>query len=410
MTPTADPTARPFVVRILGLRLRGRLQPQAPVAASTSDVDVVAVDSIDEAAQPEPETKASLVLIRNSWADLSLPVTFKFQDAEEVVAVRAKPEVDPIRAKEERDAWILFGWRALWVLGAVGVIVGAIIAIIVTAKHGPWLRMWPGDFRCDGVCTITTRAWWSKDVDVSDRSGPHDVYLFDKMPSATVAAPFSTNLTLSRQSYTWNTYRRMNLMQRAGDKFTFDVIVTAASQVAVSVTMRSRDSGMQLFRHTLASSGRIEARVPDFDPSVGAFGVILEFNLDTHYVSFKCSGDTSQYDVSTAIASCPAQTRSPFKIPCHFPAPSAFHKAYLLLQESGVVGTAPSNMFIYQGPRIIAFVLIYIPQSLAILAALGLISYVAYHRKTPVEVWREKKTKHEAGTDEEREPMLGEDV
>ncbi|KAJ3171285.1 hypothetical protein HK101_011271, partial [Irineochytrium annulatum] len=253
-----------FTLRILGMRLRARLQPSAPAA------DAVAGDQASE-------TTASLVLIRNSWADLSIPVSYSLQEAEET------PTYDSVRAKAIRKAWFLFACRALWCLGCVGVIVASIFGILAATRVHADVY----DFlKCAGVCRLETRAWLSKNVEVVDfhQNGTHGIYLFDEKPTSTYAANFSTNVTVepwpSRQ---YGPSRRIELLQRGGDHFTFDVNLTATKSAKASVVIRMDSfDGVNLFHYTLSESGRIDARIPNDFPSLDAFEADLSITLSEY--------------------------------------------------------------------------------------------------------------------------------
>ncbi|KAJ3171327.1 hypothetical protein HK101_011263 [Irineochytrium annulatum] len=394
-----------FTLRILGMRLRARLQPSAPAA------DAVAGDQASE-------TTASLVLIRNSWANLSLPVSYSRKDAEEV----QQPTYDPVRAKEIWTACYLFACRALWCLGCVGVIVASIFGILAATRvHADVYEY----VKCGGVCGLDTRAWLSKNVEVVDthQDGPHVIYLFDEKPTSTYAANFSTNVTMEHMESAWPPWqygppRRIQLLQRGGDHFTFDVNLTATKTANASVIIRMDSfDGMNLFKHTLFESGRIDARIPNYFPSLGAFEADLSITLvgysGNRTAQIQATGETSKYNVTNALAFCPPQyVYTPYDDwkPCNFTAPSAFRSAHIVLQEPGDFVGGMTRVEFHQHPRILAFVSLYLAQTLAILTAVGTLALILWHRRTPVEIWRMKKDYVEVRTDEEHEPLFGGDV
>ncbi|KAJ3149887.1 hypothetical protein HK101_002004 [Irineochytrium annulatum] len=447
--PTRDGDTARFTLRILGLAIRGRVALPPPIAATAVDADADAIVSGDRAT----ETKGALMLLKNSWADISLPLTFSLQPYADETPVN-----DSARDKKIRDGWVSFGFRALWYLGCIVVIYKAYHAGIYAKYYGPYKGHdggHPVRENCDGVFHYEMPAWWAKDVLV-EQMGTYDAFIFKEEPS-TVAATFSRNVTLTldktRNPWDWNYGREVvvvKLLQRSGEKFTFDVNLTSLPDPQAHVTIEMFDPEVytSFFRFTAKESGRYEARVPDFSSASGAFPVHLRFTLgpsanewsmpaisvrgetsanerSTAAISARgetyanerstamvsASGETYKYNVSAAVASCPSKSRSPKYTPCALTSLSLFRPSHVILQDiEDLVGTKTTFVSLRERPRIIAVMSLYAPYGLVILAASVTLAFVLWNKKTPVEAWMERRAKKDIGTEEEREPMLGEDV
>ncbi|KAJ3149886.1 hypothetical protein HK101_002003 [Irineochytrium annulatum] len=412
--PSTDSNSARFTLRILGLPLRGRVMLSPPVAATAVDADADA-DAV-VSGERATETKGTLVLLRNSWADLSLPLTFSLQPDADETSVH-----DPERAKRIKDGWISFGYRALWCLGCIGVIYVSYLVCLYVKWNGPY----NGDdgrgyvsMRCGDVCQYEMPAWWYKSVEFT-RSESHDAFLLmDK--SHTIPATFTKNMTLNMERGRWGDNRQVlvKLLQRGGEDFTFDVNLTKATEpfARVTIDMFNPDTNADIFQLTIKESGRYEAHVPEYNLVNGPVWTHLRFTLGPYMTEaataqISASGETRKYNVSAALASCPAEMRTPISRPCNFNAPSPFHSSLVVFQQiEGPVDSGSSWVYLDLRPRIAAIISQYVPMGLISLAALVTLAFVLWNRRTPVEAWREKRVKKDVGTDEEREPMLGEDV
>ncbi|KAJ3135790.1 hypothetical protein HK101_004082 [Irineochytrium annulatum] len=412
--PTTDSDSARFTLRILGQPFRGRVTLSPPVAATAVDADADVIVSSDRAT----ETKGTLVLLNNSWADLSLPLTFSLEPGADETPVN-----DPEQFKRIKDGWISFGYRALWCLGCIGVIFVSFLVCHYVQWNGPYHGNDGGvhaSTDCDGICQYEMPAWWYKNVEVI-RSGSHDAFFLRDAPS-TIAASFMKNMTLDTKRSRWgwedNHEVLVDLLQQGGEDFTFDVNLTVPAEpfTYVKIEMFDPRANTYLFQLTIKESGHYKAHVPEFNPVNGTVSARLRFTLGPYSselatAQISASGETRKYDVSGALASCPAPTRVPIWRPCQFNAPDPFHSTKLIFQQfDGPVGSESSGVLFIERPRIAAIVSQYVPMGLIILAALVTLAFVLWNRRTPVEAWREKRAKKDVGTEEEREPMLGEDV
>ncbi|KAJ3149543.1 hypothetical protein HK101_002032 [Irineochytrium annulatum] len=163
-------------------------------------------------------------------------------------------------------------WRALWCIGCIAVMIAASIAALAFLRWNlspdPFLSL----VMCDGVCLRETRAWWGKDVTVNWDKGDYDIHLFKDRPRPAVPAVLRKNVTLTGAfgapdvawPPTWGGVPTMDLYQKEGDMFTFDVELDKGNvpDAHVSIIMFAAGSGV-LFDLVVRESGRVDATVPD---------------------------------------------------------------------------------------------------------------------------------------------------